>query len=71
MSSINTISAEKLARLIGTPKCPTLVGVLHPWALALSVAAAITIFRFKIGMISTLAACSTVGAGLYLLGAIS
>ena len=25
MSSINTIAAEKLARLIGTPKCPTLI----------------------------------------------
>jgi rhodanese-related sulfurtransferase len=27
MSSINSISAEKLARLIGTPKCPDLVDV--------------------------------------------
>ena len=27
MSSINAISAEKLARLVGTPKCPTLVDV--------------------------------------------
>jgi rhodanese-related sulfurtransferase len=27
MSSINAISAEKLARLIGTPKCPALVDV--------------------------------------------
>jgi rhodanese-related sulfurtransferase len=27
MSSINTISAEKLARLVGTPKCPVLVDV--------------------------------------------
>jgi rhodanese-related sulfurtransferase len=27
MSSINTISAEKLARLVGTPKCPPLVDV--------------------------------------------
>ena len=27
MSSFNTISAEKLARLIGTPKCPVLVDV--------------------------------------------
>jgi len=27
MSSINTISAEKLARLVGTPKCPALVDV--------------------------------------------
>ncbi len=27
MSSINSISAEKLARLVGTPKCPVLVDV--------------------------------------------
>ena len=27
MSSINSISAEKLARLIGTPKCPVLIDV--------------------------------------------
>jgi rhodanese-related sulfurtransferase len=27
MSSINSISAEKLARLIGTPKCPALIDV--------------------------------------------
>ena len=27
MSSINTISSDKLARLIGTPKCPALIDV--------------------------------------------
>jgi rhodanese-related sulfurtransferase len=27
MSSINSISVEKLARLIGTPRCPDLVDV--------------------------------------------
>ena len=27
MSSINTISAEKLARLIGTPNCPAIIDV--------------------------------------------
>ena len=27
MSSINTISAERLARLVGTPKCPALIDV--------------------------------------------
>ena len=27
MSSINSISPDKLARLIGTPKCPTLIDV--------------------------------------------
>jgi hypothetical protein len=27
MSSVNTISVDKLARLIGTPKCPTIIDV--------------------------------------------
>ena len=41
------------------------------WALALSVAAVVAIFRFKVGMIPTLAACSLAGVALYLVGAIS
>src|SRR5262245_19124231 len=41
------------------------------WALVLSVAAAIAIFRFKVGMIPTLAACCIAGIALYLVGAIS
>ena len=41
------------------------------WALLLSVAAAVAIFRFKAGMIPTLAGCSLVGLGLYLLGIIA
>jgi len=41
------------------------------WALVLSVAAAIAIFRFKVGIIPTLAACCTAGIALYLVGAIS
>jgi chromate transporter len=40
-----------------------------PWALALSLAALVAIFRLKIGMMWTLAACSAIGIGLYLLGA--
>ena len=44
---------------------------VNAWALALSVAAAIAIFRFKVGMIPTLAACCTAGVVLYLLGAIT
>src|SRR6266481_3894538 len=44
---------------------------VDPWALALSVAAAIAIFRFKVGMIPTLAACCIAGIVLYLLGAIA
>jgi chromate transporter len=40
-------------------------------ALALSVAAAIAIFRFKVGMIPTLAACCAVGLALHLAGALA
>jgi chromate transporter len=43
---------------------------IDPWAFALSVAAAIAIFRFKVGMLSVLAACSFAGVLLYLLGAV-
>jgi chromate transporter len=44
---------------------------LNPWALALSVAAAIAIFRFRAGMIQTLLASSIAGVLLHLAGAIS
>jgi chromate transporter len=39
------------------------------WALILSIAAVVAIFRFKTGMLPTLAACSAAGIALYLLGA--
>ncbi|HZC78435.1 MAG TPA: chromate transporter, partial [Ktedonobacterales bacterium] len=44
---------------------------VDPWALALAIAAAVAIFRFKAGMIPTLAACCVAGMVLYLLGATS
>jgi chromate transporter len=44
---------------------------VDPWALILSVAAAIAIFRFKVGMIPTLAACCGAGIVLFFLGALS
>jgi chromate transporter len=40
---------------------------LDPWALALSLAAMLAIFRFKAGMIPTLLACAAAGVGLHLL----
>jgi chromate transporter len=40
------------------------------WALTLSVAAALAIFRFKVGMIQTLAACGAAGIALRLAGLI-
>jgi chromate transporter len=44
---------------------------LDPWALGLSVAAAVAIFRFKAGMILTLASSCAAGVILYLAGAIN
>src|SRR5882672_4924018 len=44
---------------------------VDPWALALSVAAAVAIFRFKVGMIPTLIGCCAAGIVLFLLGALS
>jgi chromate transporter len=49
---------------------PVLASV-NAWALALSVAAMIAIFRFKIGTMQILAACSAAGIALYLAGAVS
>jgi chromate transporter len=43
---------------------------LVPWALMLSIAAAVAIFHFKSGMIPTLASCCGAGVVLHLLGAI-
>ena len=42
-----------------------------PWTSVLAVAAAIAIFRFKVGMIPTLASCCAAGIALHLAGAIS
>jgi chromate transporter len=49
---------------------PVLASV-NPWALALSLAAIIAIFRFKAGTIQTLAACSAAGVVLYLAGLVA
>lgn len=44
---------------------------LDPWAFALSAAAVLAIFRFKVGMIPTLLACAAAGVVLHLLGAVA
>ena len=44
---------------------------VDPWALTLSVAAAVAIFRFKVGMITTLAGCCAAGVILFLLGVLA
>jgi chromate transporter len=45
-------------------------GSLDPWALMLSAAAVIAIFRFKAGMIPTLLACAVAGIVLHLVGVV-
>ena len=45
-------------------------GSVRIWALVLSVAAVVAMFRLRVGMISTLLACSAAGVALYLAGAI-
>jgi chromate transporter len=49
---------------------PVLASV-DPWALALCVAAIVAIFRFKVGMITTLVACSVAGIILHVTGLLS
>ena len=49
---------------------PTLKSV-DLWSLAISVAAAVAIFRFRVGMIPTLFACCLVGITMYFVGLIS
>jgi chromate transporter len=44
---------------------------VNPWALVLSIAAIVAIFRFKIGMIPTLIGCCSAGLLLYFAGALS
>jgi len=41
---------------------------LNPWALALAAAAVLAVFRFKVRMVQTLAACAAVGVALHLAG---
>jgi chromate transporter len=45
-------------------------GSVNAWALLLALGAALAIFRFKVGMLPTLAASCAAGAALYLAGAI-
>ena len=53
-------------RAMGLSLDAPVVASLNPWALALSVAALVAIFRFKAGMIPTLLACAVAGVVLHL-----
>lgn len=47
------------------------VSSIDSWALLLSIAAALAIFRFGVGMLQTLAGCAATGIALYLMGLVS
>jgi chromate transporter len=57
-------------RVFGVGFDAPVLASINIWAAALSVAAVVAVFRFKAGMLATLAACSLVGVVLYLAGAI-
>ena len=55
----------KVVRVPGLALELPVLATVDPWALALSAAAMLAIFRFKAGMIPTLAACAAAGVLLY------
>jgi chromate transporter len=69
--ALHTLFAQVDARhAFGVVLNVPVVSTLNATALVLSIAALLAIFRFKIGMISTLLGCSTTGILIYLLGII-
>jgi chromate transporter len=69
--AIHTIfGAVRPVRAFGLAFETPVPGSVNLWALALAVAAAVAIFRFKAGMIATLAGCCAIGIVLHLVGAI-
>lgn len=70
--AIHTVFRETwLVRDFGFSFDAPVLASVDAWALLLSAAAVVAMFRFKTGMIPTLAASSAAGVGIYLLGAIS
>lgn len=67
--AIHTLFARTLpVRAYGLSFDAPVLASVNPWALALSVAAALAIFRVKAGMLQTLAACSAAGIALHVFG---
>ncbi len=57
-------------RVLGVDfSAPVLVSV-NPWAVAVSVAAMVAVFRFRAAMIPTLLGCALVGVGMHLFGVV-
>jgi chromate transporter len=69
--AIHTVFREVYpVRAFHSPDAPKLTSV-DPWALVLSIAAALALFRFKVGMIPTLVGCCAAGIVLFLLGVVA
>jgi chromate transporter len=69
--ALHTIFRETFpVRGLGLSFEAPVVASVNLWALALSLVAIVAIFRLRIGMMPTLAACSAAGVVLHLLGAI-
>jgi len=63
----DTVPVRSFGLAFDAPK----IASVDPWALVLTIAAAVAIFRFKLGMITTLGGCCAAGMILFFLGAIS
>lgn len=69
--AVHAIFRETLpVRGLGFSFDAPVLATVDPWALLLAAAAVVAMFRFKVGMITTLAASSAAGLGLYASGAI-
>ncbi|HEX8664032.1 MAG TPA: chromate efflux transporter [Beijerinckiaceae bacterium] len=69
--AIHTVFREvRPLRAYGVGFDAPVLASIDPWAFALALAAAVAIFRFKVGMIPVLAACSAAGVLLHLAGAV-
>ena len=69
--AVHTVFRESFAlRGFGASIDAPVLSSVEPWAFALSVAAMLAIFRFRIGMIVTLAACAAAGVALRFAGLI-
>ncbi len=60
--------AQAPVRVLGLAFNWPVPGSLDPWAAALSLAAALALLRFKLGVIPTLAGCTLAGVALHLAG---
>jgi chromate transporter len=70
--AVHTVFREtRPVRSIGLSFDAPVLGSVNAWALLLSTAAVIAMFRFKVGMIPTLVACSAAGVVLYFMGSVS